>query len=229
MTRICAALAVTAASAALVLPSLGQRILATNDEARFVLLARDILERGHWFDVQFRGTRYQNKPLLYPWSIAALSRPGGRVTEATAQAPVAAAAIGCVLFTFLLGDRLFNRHAGLWAALILATSYGFFALSQSSLPDLLVVCFQTIAGYAFWRAVQEPPGRKALVGFCAALAFAVFAKGPVGLLALLPALIWLWSEHGLRTVASRLWSPLGALLFTLVTLVWLVPFLAPWW
>lgn len=226
MTRLSAALLVSAVTALLVLPPLGQRVLATNDEVRFALLARDMLERGVWFDVQFRGTPYRNKPLLYPWSIAALALARGRVTEASAQAPVAAAALGTVLFTFLLGQRLFNRRAGLWAALILATSYGFFALSQQSLPDLIVVCFATLAGYSFWRAVREPPGRGALVAFYAALAFGVFAKGPVGLLPLLPAAIWLWSEHGLRGVGRRLWSPLGAAVFALVTLIWLGPFLA---
>ncbi len=226
MTRLTAALVVTAVSALLVLPPLGQRILATNDEVRFALLAREMLNRGVWFDVQFRGTRYQNKPLLYPWSIALLSRVRGRVTEATAQAPVAIAAVLTALFTFLLGDRLFSRRAGLWAALVLATSYGFFALSQSSLPDVIVVCFQTMAGYAFWRAIREPPGRGALVAFYAALAFAVFAKGPVGLLPFLSAGIWLWTERGWKAVAGGLWSPAGALVFALVTLIWLGPFLA---
>ena len=226
MTRLGAALLVTAVSGLVVLPPLGQRTLATNDEVRFTLLARDMIERGVWFDVQIRGTQYRNKPPLYPWSIAGLSLLRGRITEGTAQAPVAVAAIGSVLFTFLLGDRLFSRRAGLWAALILATSYGFFALSQLSLPDLIVVCFQTMAGYAFWRAVREPPARGALVGFYAALALAVFAKGPVGLLPLLPAAIWLWSEHGPRGVARGLWSPVGAAVFALVTLIWLGPFLA---
>lgn len=226
MTRLGAALLVTAVSGLVVLPPLGQRTLATNDEVRFALLARDMIERGVWFDVQIRGTQYRNKPPLYPWSIAGLSLLRGRITEGTAQAPVAVAAIGSVLFTFLLGDRLFSRRAGLWAALILATSYGFFALSQQSLPDLIVVCFQTMAGYAFWRAVREPPARGALVGFYAALAFAVFAKGPVGLLPLLPAAIWLWYEHGPRGVARGLWSPVGAAVFALVTLIWLGPFLA---
>jgi 4-amino-4-deoxy-L-arabinose transferase-like glycosyltransferase len=175
LTRFQAALLVSFVTALLVLPPLGQRIIATSDEARFALLARDILERGAWFDLQVRGKQYRNKPPLYAWSIAALSLPYGRVTEATAHAPVALAAIGAVLFTFLLGDRLFNRRAGLWAALILATSYGFFGHSQLVLPDMLVLCFAAVAGYTFWRAVAEPPGRGALVAFYAALALGVFA------------------------------------------------------
>lgn len=212
-------------TALLVLPPLGQRIIATSDEARFALLARDIIERGAWFDVQVRGKQYRNKPPLYAWSIAALSLPYGRVTEATAHAPVALAAIGTVLFTFLLGDRLFNRRAGLWAALILATSYGFFGHSQLVLPDMLVLCFATLVGYAFWRAVTEPPGRGWLVLFYAALALGVFAKGPVGLLPLLVAAVWLCMENGVRGL-GHLWSPVGVGVFALVTLLWLGPFLA---
>jgi len=225
LTRFRAALLVSLVAAVLVLPPLGQRIIATSDEARFALLARDIIEGGAWFDLQVRGKQYRNKPPLYAWSIAALSLPSGRVTEATAHAPVALAAIGAVLFTFLLGDRLFNRRAGLWAALILATSYGFFGHSQLLLPDMLVVCFAALAGYAFWRAMSEPPGRGALLAFYAALGLGVFAKGPVGLLPLLVAALWLWSEHGRRGV-GRLWSPVGIGVFALVTLLWLGPFLA---
>lgn len=225
MSRLAAALLVSAVAALLVLPPLGQRILASNDEARYALLARDMLDRGVWFDVQVRGTPYRNKPLLYPWSIAALARLGGRVTESAAQAPVAAATIGSVLFTFLLGDRLFGRRVGLWAGLILATSYGVFGLSRLSLTDPIVVCFGTLAGWSAWRAIAEPPWRGAWLAFYAALALGVFAKGPVGLLPLLPVALWLSVEHGAGGI-RRLWSPAGAALFALITLIWLVPLLA---
>ena len=213
------------AAAALTVPPLGGRSISTSHEARFALLARDIVERGAWFEPRVGGEVYRNKPPLYPWSIAALSLPRGRVTEATAQAPVVAAALGAILFTLLLGAALFGARAGLWGALILLTSYEFFAYSQLLLPDMLVVVFVTAAAYFFWRAQGDPPGRGALAAFYGALAMGVFAKGPVGLLPLLVAAVWLWSEHGLRGLV-RLWSPLGVGLFVGVTAVWLVPFLA---
>jgi 4-amino-4-deoxy-L-arabinose transferase-like glycosyltransferase len=134
----------------------------TSHEARFALLARDIVERGGWFEPRVGGEVYRNKPPLYPWSIAALSLPRGRVTEATAQAPAVAAAVGAILFTLLLGAALFGARAGLWGALILLTSYEFFAYSQLLLPDMLVVVFVTAAAYFFWRAQGDPPGRGAL-------------------------------------------------------------------
>lgn len=222
--RLRGALLVSAIAALLVLPPLGRQTITTSDEARFPLLARDMIERGAWFDVHVREKQYRNKPPLYPWSIATLSLLSGRVTEATAQLPVALAAIGAALFTFLLGDRLFNARTGLWAGVILATSYGFFQHSQKILPDMLVVCFAAAAGYAFWRATLQRPSRWALVFFYAALAFGVFAKGPVGLLPLLAAAVWLWTEErwsGLK----RLWNPLGVMIFGIVTGSWLGPFL----
>jgi 4-amino-4-deoxy-L-arabinose transferase-like glycosyltransferase len=196
------------------------------DEARFALLARDMVERGVWFDLRIRGELYRNKPPLYPWLIAAGSRLTGRVTEATAQAPVALAAIAAVLFTFLLGDRLFGRRAGLWAALVLATSPDFFDNSQALLPDMLVTAFAAAAGWAFWRSVSEPTARAALVWLYVALALGVFAKGPVGLLPLLAAAVWIGTAEGAGAIGPRLWSPVGIALFAGITLGWLAPFLA---
>jgi len=227
--RLGAALLVSAFTALLVLPPVGHHLIVKSDEARFALLARDMLRRGAWFDAAVEGQQYRNKPPLFPWSIAVLSRVRGAVTEATAQLPAAGAAVAAALSTFLLGDRLFTRRAGLWAALMLATSASFFSHSQQILPDMLVVAFATTCGYAFWRAMSEPGSPVALVGFYAALAFGVFAKGPAGLLPMLVAITWLWAEHGIRGL-RRLWSPAGIAVFFAVTLAWLGPFLAagPW-
>lgn len=229
-TRARAALFVSLIAVLLVVPPIGHRLIATggqngDDEARYPLLARDMLQRGVWFDLQVRGERSWEKPPLFPWAIAAFSWVRGRVTEATARAPVALATIATVLFTFLFGEQLFNRRAGLWAALILVTSLDFFGNSQLVLPDMLVIAFATVAGWAFWRTVSEPSEHGALLTFYAAVGLAVFAKGPLGLLPLLGVALWLWTEHGLKGL-RRLWTPAGLGLFVLITLAWLGPFLA---
>jgi 4-amino-4-deoxy-L-arabinose transferase-like glycosyltransferase len=90
---------------------------------------------------------------------------------------------------------------------------------------MLVAAFTTAAAYAFWRYVSAPPGRLALAGFYTAVAFAVFSKGPIGLLPLLAAAIWLLTEHGPRGLV-RLYSPAGLVIFAAVTLSWLGPFLS---
>jgi 4-amino-4-deoxy-L-arabinose transferase-like glycosyltransferase len=219
------ALLVVVFTALLVLPPVGHHLIVKSDEARFVLLARDMVEHGAWWNASVEGQQYRNKPLLFPWIIALLSWFRGGVTEATAQLPPALAAIAAALATFFLGDRLFGRPAGLWAALMLATSVAFFVHSQQVLPDMLVVAFATASSVAFWRAMSGPGASRALVGFYTWLAFAVFAKGPVGLLPLLVAIIWLVTDQGLRGL-GRLWSPVGIAAFAAVTLAWLGPFLA---
>jgi 4-amino-4-deoxy-L-arabinose transferase-like glycosyltransferase len=206
-----------------VFPPVGHHLVIKSDEARFTLLARDMLRRGAWIAPEVEGQPYRNKPLLFPWIIAALSALGGAVTERTAQLPAAAAAVVAAVFTLRLGHRLFDRRVGFWAGLILATSASPFAHSQQILPDMLVLAFAVMSLCAFWVAMStaSPP---ALVGFYAALGFCVFAKGPVGLLPLLIAGVWLLTEDGARGL-RRLWSPAGIGVFVVVTLTWLAPFL----
>ena len=218
------ALLVTLFAAILVLPPLGARQIVSGDEARFAVLAQDMLKRGTWFDARVRDQRYRNKPLMYPWAIKVLSMPGGHVTETTAHLPIAVAAIAAVFFTTLLGQQMFGARAGVWAGLILSTSYSFFAHSQTLLPDMLVVAFGVAALSAFWAAMTHPPGTRALVAFYACVALGVFAKGPMGILPLLIAVVWLLTEEGWRGL-RRLGSRAGAIAFVAVSLAWLVPFI----
>jgi 4-amino-4-deoxy-L-arabinose transferase-like glycosyltransferase len=229
-------------AAALMLPSVGQRVITSGDEARFAVLTQDMLARGTWFEARVREQPYRNKPLLYPWAIKVLSLPQGRVSQATTQLPITLAAVAGVFFTALLGQQLFSPRAGLFAGLILATSYAYFAHSQILLPDMLVVAFGLAAFCAFWlawergeRERREPPearaGRRwpgsrsaALLLFYVALALGVAAKGPMGLLPLLVVILWLLTGEGWRGL-RRLVSPLGVVAFAALVAVWLVPFL----
>src|SRR5437899_11416185 len=61
---------VLAVSAALLGFDLGGRVLATNDEARFPMMARDIVSNGHWLLPAIRGGPMLNKPPLNAWLIA---------------------------------------------------------------------------------------------------------------------------------------------------------------
>ena len=212
-------------SAALLVPPIGRSTIAESHDARFAVLARDMLERHAWWSAQIGGEIYRNKPPLYPWSIAALSSLRGRVTEATAQAPVVVSALGVVLGTFFLGSRLLGLRVGLWAALVVLTSVGFFTRSQMVLPEMLVAVFATMAVATLWQALHEPRAPGALALFYVALALGVSAKGPVGLVPLVIGGAWLWSVGGVRAL-RRLWSPVGVALFTVITLVWLAPYLA---
>lgn len=225
MPPVRTALICSVVAALLVFPSVGHRLITTSDEARFALLAREMTSHHAWFGARVSGEVYRNKPPLYPWSIAAVSLVRGQVTEATARIPGAAAAVGTVFLTALLGYRLFGPRAGLWAGLVLSTSFGFVEHSQLVLPDVLVTLFFTGALYTLWLGMTALQGQTAVAAFYACCALGVLSKGPVGVVPLLVAGVWLGREQG-REGLRRLWSPVGILVFAVLTAIWLAPFVA---
>src|SRR5437773_10020767 len=97
---------------------LGAVVFATNDEARFPLLARDILTRGDVWFPQLNGVVYQNKPLLLAWLIALVSWPIGQVTALTSLVPSILAAIALALVVYAAARDMFGADAGRYAGLV---------------------------------------------------------------------------------------------------------------
>jgi 4-amino-4-deoxy-L-arabinose transferase-like glycosyltransferase len=208
--------------AAAVLPlyafDLGGWVLVTNDEARFPVMARDILASGHWLLPEIAATPMLNKPPLYAWLIALVSLPGGAVTARTAALPSVLAALGVVLATAWLGARLFGRPAGLVAGFVTATTGGFFSFAHVPLPDTTLTLAVTAAMCAFVRAELEQR-RRWLIAFYGATGLAFLVKGPVGLIPVAIALVFELIAHG-RTGPRRLLSLPGLVLLGLLIVPW---------
>jgi 4-amino-4-deoxy-L-arabinose transferase-like glycosyltransferase len=213
------ALWVAGAAAAMAALDLGQRILATNDEARFALLAQDILTRGAWLFPRLNGVAYNAKPPLQAWLIALVSWPAGGVTQLTAVLPSALAAVATALAIFAAGRVMFGAAAGRLAALVAVTTQGWFLHARLPMPDMLVTFFVTAAVAMLWPMTRERPGRWWL-GFYGAMAAAFWGKGAVALLPLAVAVAW-----GVASGRHRWWRllhlPAGLALFAVLV--------APWW
>src|SRR5688572_32034308 len=80
-------------AAALVLPTIGQRTIYISDEARYALLARNMVEHGHWLVPRMGNEVHMEKSPLFMWAIAVLSLVPGDVTELTAVLPSAVSGI----------------------------------------------------------------------------------------------------------------------------------------
>jgi 4-amino-4-deoxy-L-arabinose transferase-like glycosyltransferase len=176
------------AALALVATDLGARVLATNDEARFPLLAQDILSRGDWLHPMVNGSPYYNKPPLHAWLIAVASWPRGSVSQFTAAVPSALAALAAALLVWLIGRSLFGSDAGRAAALAFVTMQGVFLHARLSLPDMLLTALITASLWVFTIALRRTetfwwPAFYGLVGA------AFWAKGPAGLLPLAVAIV----------------------------------------
>jgi 4-amino-4-deoxy-L-arabinose transferase-like glycosyltransferase len=218
--------AVVALIAAVTLPlfllGLGNRNIWIPLEARYALVAREMLETSQWILPHLGGTVYADKPPLLFWAIAFTSALGTGVTEWTARLPTGLAAVGVCFMTWRLGARLFCPTAGALAALALATSAGFFWSGRQALPDMLLTLWTTGAFWALWEWFAGKRHLASVVaGLCMGLA--TLTKGPVGaVLPVLGGLIYLLVP-GQR---PKLWSRdalLGLGAFLGVTLSWFVP------
>ena len=208
---------VVGGAAVLIGVDLGRRILTTNDEARFPLLAQDILARGDWLFPTLNGAVYHNKPILLAWLITLVSWPLGYVTQFTAVIPSAAAAFAMALLIFGLGREMFGADAGRNAALVAVTTQGAFLHSRIPMPDMLMTAFMTASFWMLWRMSRG--ASRAWIGFYLCVGLAFWAKGPGGFLPLIVAGAWaLVSRSPAAWRALRL--PLGVPL--------LVATVAPW-
>jgi 4-amino-4-deoxy-L-arabinose transferase-like glycosyltransferase len=201
----------------------GRRVLWESNEARYPVLAQDILEHGRWLVPEIRGQLYLNKPQLYFWTIALVSLPAGRVSELSAALPSVLSALAAVGAVLAIGTRLWGRPAGLLAGLIAATAPPFFVFGHLAIPDMMLTACLTWALYWFLRAASSGWARGPLVGFYVCVALAIGTKGPPGYAALAAAAVAVLGTEGRRGLA-RLRPALGLLILALAALPWIVPY-----
>jgi 4-amino-4-deoxy-L-arabinose transferase-like glycosyltransferase len=203
---------------------LGDRNIWIPLEARYALVAREMLEAGHWILPRLGGQVYADKPPLLFWSIALVSALGSGVTEWSARVPTALAAIAVCLVTWRMGVRLFSATTGFLAALVLATSGGFFWSGRQALPDMLLTLWTTGACWALCEWFTGK-GRQAAIMAGVCMGFATLTKGPVGLvLPTLSGLMYLTVRRHFQRPQLSAWDVLmcgGA--FLGVTLTWFAP------
>ena len=210
---------VIAGSAALFGFDLGRRVLATNDEARFPVMARDILANGHWLLPETSGGPMLNKPPLHAWLIALAAWPTGGVSQRAAAVPSLLGALVVVMLTCWIARRLFEPEVALAAGVMVATTAGMYALARSPVPDMTLAC-GIVGAMAAFVAAELHGRRGAWLTFYVLVGVACWVKGPAGLLPLVVALAYELTAFGWRG-ATRMRAGIG--------LAILVILIAPWW
>ncbi|HYV19334.1 MAG TPA: glycosyltransferase family 39 protein [Verrucomicrobiae bacterium] len=222
---------------------LGGHDLWPPDEPRFGLVAREMLERGDPVVLSRNGRLYTDKPPLFFWAIdaGAMLLRGGQVDEAAARLPSLLGSVLALLLVARLGTRLYDRTTGVLGAILFATSMQILERARWASIDMTLNFFVLAAIVLFWEEVErarhpEVEGARAPAGSGArggrwravvawgAMGLATLAKGPVGLvmplLAIVPALVLLRRAQNLR----RLVPIAGIALYLLVVAGWFVPF-----
>ena len=180
-------LGVLVLSAIVITVPAGRRPLWSSDEARYALLGQDVLERGQWLVAQLRDQPYLNKPQLFFWTVAVVSMPFGRVSEATAAIPPVIASLVGVIGVIAIGHLLWGWWTGVVAGLVLVTTPFHFEMSHQVLPDLMLNAWLVWALYWLLRAQRGGWRLGPLLAFYACLTGGLLSKGPQALAALAAA------------------------------------------
>jgi len=192
-------------------------------------VAREMLLRHDWVTLYANGIHYLEKaPLLY-WSMAASFKIFG-VHTASARLPLALTVLALALAMESFARRAFHStRAGLYAALLLLSSFGIFIFTRITIPDAVVCLWLTLAHFCYWLTESDPaqttPNRLLCWGFAACCALNVLTKGLIGIV--FPILIVLahlaLTRRNLRSVARRIGqlAPLSsALVFVAIAAPW---------
>ena len=239
--RLLPYLVLAAAATAVLLPGIGSRDLWNPDEPRYAEVAREMLLEPraveHFLVPRLNGERYDHKPPLHFWNIALFGALRGGVDEVAARLPSLLAGIGSVLVVFALAGRLFDRRTAWLAAPIFLTSALVMWNGRVGQIDMTLTFLELLA-ILFWargrpwtrephRAPDDPAlrpgGQLANLLFFACLGLATLAKGPVGLIVpLLAVVTWLAFERD-RAGVAELRLGRGLLLWAAIVLAWFGP------
>jgi 4-amino-4-deoxy-L-arabinose transferase-like glycosyltransferase len=184
-------------------------------------VAREMVQRHDWVTLHANGIRYLEKaPLMY-WSMA-LSFTLFGAEDWAARLPLALYTLAFLLAVLGFGRRLFSSSvSGLYAALVLLTSFGIFLYTRIMIPDVIVCLWLTVSLWLFWESLaEERPSRATAWGFAAACALNVLSKGLIGIVfPLAIAGLFLLLTRNLRHLLR--WHPVSsAVIFLAIALPW---------
>jgi 4-amino-4-deoxy-L-arabinose transferase-like glycosyltransferase len=160
---------------------LGTPGLKEPDEGRYAEIGREMSASNDWLIPHLNGFEHFQKPPLVYWVTAASIKIFG-ATDWAARLPSALAATGVLLLTFWIGTCFLGLQTGALAAVILVSSFEFFALGRILNTDMMLTFWTTASTTFFLRWTITPQVRRWEWLSFIAMGFAFLTKGPVGVL-----------------------------------------------
>lgn len=161
---------------------MGTLSLTEPDEVFYAQTAKEMLQHNTWSIPYIFGKPQFEKPILYYFLIATMFKFFG-ISAVAARFWSAVFGIAGAVLTYLLGRTIYNRRAGVIAALILSTSMEYLSLSRAVLTDI-VFSILLVGGLAFFYFGYLNQ-RKRRTWFWWAFIFcglATLTKGPIGII-----------------------------------------------
>ena len=207
---------------AVFLPGLGAHDLWNPDEPRYGEVCREMRESGDYLIPQLNGSTYTQKPPLMFWAICAGAAVRGELDATAVRWPSAAAGVGSLLVVYVMGLTLFGRRAARIAVLVAASCVTLIQQGHAGRIDMLLT-FLVLCGMLAWVRGYFL-GRPSLYPwFFVAAGLATLAKGPVGLLPPLLAIVAFLALQRDRDELRRLRIGRGLVIWAVIVMAWLLP------
>ena len=161
---------------------LGHFPLIGTDEARYMEIPREMIERGDFITPTLNYVKYFEKPPLHYWFNAVAISIFGE-TEFAGRFFGALWGVLGILLIYHIGRKLFGRREAILSALILGTSIGIIVQARINITDTtLTICMTACLG-CFLLAIQENEQNKGRYYYLFYIfsALAVLAKGLIGI------------------------------------------------
>jgi 4-amino-4-deoxy-L-arabinose transferase-like glycosyltransferase len=176
------------------------------DETRYVTVAWEMQQSGHWLLPTLNGEPYSHKPPLLMWLINLAWSVGGTEVGVARVIPLLVT-VGVLGLTYRLARELFPSDRETPSLAVMLTLVPVFYVYGSLLMfDQMLALWILLGLIALWRAAQAPSWKSGLLlGF--AIGVGLLTKGPVILLHLLPPalLVRFWKAPEIA-LTRRQWS-----------------------
>jgi len=203
---------VVALGVAVFLPALGREIGVDDREARHAEIAREMVQRGDYLVPHVLGEPYVDKPPLFNITLALMFQLTGRVDFLTARLPGALCSIAMALAIYVLGRRWYGARAGLWAAVIWATSWLVVEWGRTARMDMMMAGLILFGILLADAAVTAARKQARAILWCAAsllIAGGVLSKGPQALFFFVVVFVFMWRVRRGRWLAPvQYWAAL---------------------
>lgn len=149
------------------------------DAAQYASISREMLERNSFLEVTDNYKDYLDKPPLLFWMSATSIHLLGNTSFAY-KLPSFLMALFSVFALFQLTKLLYDTITARIASLIYLASVGFTLMVNDVRTDTLLISFVVIAVWQIMVYIKKGTSKNLLWGFVA-IAFAMMAKGPIGM------------------------------------------------
>lgn len=193
------------------------------DEPRFARATVEMVTSGKYLVPTFNGELWADKPILTYWLQSLPIRLLGPTEFALRFFSAFGAALTC-FFVFLIGKRLLDSTAALWAMCILSTTVMMFVISTLATADAVTMPFIVGAMVIFVYGSKSGMRVYQVILLGIALGFGMLAKGPIGLLPVPAIVVILWLNRQNLSVGRYVWQATAALVMGLmIFMIWAVP------